>query len=85
MKDVGITEPDDDPELIAEHLRPDTHVRGEETIRMKGYDLFTDNPTVSRLDPEKNMIGRTFLMPEAEDHTRERAKIVERIIDHKGQ
>ena len=82
--DLPETGPDDDPSLLAEHLRPDTHVRGEEAIRMKDHELFTQNPTVAGLDPD-NMVGRTFLMPEAEDRSRQRAKIVERIIDHKEQ
>ena len=84
ISDMAPTEPDTDPSLLAEHLRPDDHERGEEPLRMKDYELFTENPTVERLDPE-NMVGRTFLMPEAEDRTRARAKIVERIIEHKGQ
>ena len=84
MCDLPETGPDDDPSLLAEHLHPDTHVPGEDVIRMKDHELFTQNPTVAGLDPE-NMVGRTFLMPEAEDRSRQRAKIVERIIDHKKQ
>ena len=84
LKDMTPESPDTDPTLIAEHLRPDTHVRGEEPICMKDHQLFTQNPTVPGLDPE-NMIGRTFLMPEAEDLSRQRAKIIERVIDHKKQ
>ena len=84
LKDMPETDADVDPALLAEHCRPDTHVRGEDTVRLKDFELFTENPTIERLAPDQ-MIGRTFLMPEAEDKSRERAKIVERIQKHKSQ
>lgn len=44
--------------------------------------LKTESPTVPGLLPE-DMIDRTFLMPPQEDGTRVRAKIVQRVNEHK--
>ena len=84
LKDLPETLPDIDPELLPEHLRDKAkYVRGKDTVRFKDNELFTENLTVAKLDPE-NMVGRTFLMPENKDLSRERAKIVERITDHQS-
>ena len=84
LKDLPDGDIDTDPTLTAKHCQPDNHVPGVDTVRFHENELFTENPTVSGLLPDQ-MLGRTFLMPEAEDGSRERAKIIERIIDHKAQ
>ena len=73
---------DEDDEDLAEHLRDPNKDRKEGEPLTFQEPLRTENPVDPNLPPEE-MIGRTFLMAPQEDGTRVRAKIVQRIEEHK--
>ena len=56
----------------------------EDPLELKFDYMQPANPTIPGLPPEE-MINRTFLMPPADDGSRVRAKIIERINHHKDQ
>ena len=81
LPDVGDYQ--DPEEEMADHAKPPqqfgrSNPEGKPFLFERMEDLETHNPTVKDLKPEQ-MEGRTFLMPPAEDGSRMRAKIVERI------
>jgi hypothetical protein len=69
-----VEEDEDEPE------RPTT----KESTKFDTDFLRTDNPTQPSLPPEE-MIDRTFLMPPEEDGSRVRAKIIQRVNEHKDE
>ena len=77
---------ENDAEDVPPHIRPQRQP-GEPNPDQKPI-VFTEtlktlNPTVKGLPPDE-MIDRTFLMPPQEDGTRVRAKIIEKIKEHKA-
>ena len=88
LKDQPLVSEVEKEEDMPPHQRS-THKPGREKIIDEApLDLSTDpmdapNPTVRDLDPEQ-LPGRTFLMPEEQDGTRHRAKILEMIEDYKN-
>ena len=77
---------ENDAEDVPPHIRPQRQP-GEPNPDQKPV-VFTEtlktlNPTVKGLPPDE-MVDRTFLMPPQEDGTRVRAKIIEKIKEHKA-
>lgn len=81
---VETVEGDDDEDDDKPPLKDNVKERlGKDKPRdFRAENLKTPNPTVKGLSPE-DMIGRTFLMPPEEDHTRHRAKIIGLVEDYK--
>ncbi len=67
---------DDLPSHLKDH-KPGSSTE-EDPLNLGDLPMRTPNPTIPGLNPEE-MIDRTFLMPPAEDGSRVRAKIVERV------
>ena len=80
----------DDEEDLAPHLReiaqrkPGDPNPNEEPLDFTFNPIPAANPTIAGLPPEE-MIDHTFLMPEQEDGSRVRAKIIERVQAHKDE
>ena len=79
LPEVETVEEDTSVPYASNARDPDT-----DTLKFNTDFLNTDNPTQPGLAPEE-MIDRTFLMPPAEDGSRARAKIIERIKIHKEE
>ena len=78
----------DEDEHLADHLKS-RRKTGEpnpdaEPLDLKHEFLHTENPTESRRLPPDQMKDRTFLMPPAEDGSRVRAKILDRVDKYKN-
>ncbi|CAB9518379.1 hypothetical protein SEMRO_929_G221330.1 [Seminavis robusta] len=76
----------EDDENLADHVKdrrqPGEPNRNDDPLDLKFDFMHKENPTVEGLPPEE-MLDRTFLMPPAEDGTRVRAKIIERVDNTK--
>ena len=81
LKDLPTVDHPDPQEKLPKHLRDD-HRQGVDTVQFILDHMKTNNATVPNLPPEE-LPGRTFLMPEAEDRSRERAKILRSVQCHK--
>lgn len=85
LKDLPEVTTVDDDEDLAEHLRdqrkPGAPNPDLEPLKFKDT-LENPNPTVKNLTPDQ-LVGRSFLMPPTADGSRVRAKIVEKIQQHK--
>ncbi len=87
LKDLPTIDEPEDSDFIAPHhkvRKPGEPNPNKDTVEFVTDSLKTNNPTISGLLPEE-MIDRTFLMPPNEDGSRFRAKIIERVDDHKRE
>ena len=87
LKDQPVVETVDDEEDLADHVKkpaaPGTST-AEKPVEFLLRQMRTENPVQTGLSPDE-MINRTFLMPPAEDGSRVRAQIIERVNHHKDQ
>ena len=81
LREQPTVETVDDEDDLADHVKTPPQ-KGESTadkpVEFLLRQMKTDNPVETGLDPD-DMIDRTFLMPPAEDGSRVRAKIIERV------
>ena len=90
LRDLPTVETVDDEEDLAPHLRENAQRKpGDPNPNAEPLDFTFNpipaaNPTIAGLPPEE-MISCTFLMPEQEDGSRVRAKIIERVQAHKDE
>ena len=83
LKDSPLLDKVEDPEFVPEHTKDDAEAP-DGTFGFGGEPMTAANPTIPGLPPEE-MIGKTFLLPPAQDGSRVRAKIIRRIQETKDQ
>ena len=84
LQDEPVVEMFRDPdEDVAPQIRDKKDKEDPEEARTFEFEnLRTENPTAQGLSPD-DLIGRTFLMPPDNDGSRVRARIIQKIQDHK--